>query len=198
MKKSITLMVVMLTFLALMIPLASVSASDVETVGYNRTVTLYTPEVNTNVTVVVPIMIGNYTDNNFMFTVIDESGVADDYLLNITIDVNGTLYTESVAVTSVADNTTVAYVNYTALTLPLNINGTSNITIDLVFDGNYTVADTWYGDIDIVNEQEYTMSVILMSLLMNLMYIAIFVSFMMLIIKYLKEAVEPTKGAKKK
>jgi len=194
MKKSITVMVAMM-FLMTLLAVPMVSASTVEGTGQSRTVTLYTPAVDTNVTVVVPTIIQNDTANSFVFTVIDESGGTDDYLLNVSININGTYYNESASVSSVADDNVTAYVNYTADTLP--INASANITIELVFDTNYTQADVWYGEIETVDATRYSMRVTLMNTMIELIGVAILIMFIMVIFNYLKGAVEPSKGKKK-
>ena len=193
MKKILTTVVALFILVAFSFPL--VSASSVEGTGQDRTVLFATPEGDANFTVGVPAILNNETLNSFTF-VVNETGGADDYLLNVSIGSNGTWYTQSVAVTSVDMDNVTAYVNYSALTLPLNAS--ANITIEVVFDTNYTVVDTWYGEVRIVDANDYSMSVTLISMIINLMTLFVMVSFVMLIFRYLKEAVKPTKGKGKK
>ena len=195
MKKSFTILVALFVLVALATPL--VSASTLEGTGQSRIVTLYTPAVDTNVTVTVPAILNNETANSFVFSVIDESSGTDDYLLNVSININGTWYNDSVAVSSVADENVTAYINYTADALPLNAS--ANITIELVFDTNYTSADIWWGEIETVDANDYTMRVTIIEMLVNLVTLFILVSFVMIIIKFLQDAVSgKPKGKKKK
>lgn len=196
MNKPITIMVALFVLMALAIP-TCVSASSVEGYGLSRTVTLYNNESvmdSTNVSVIVPTALNNETINSFAFSVIDVANVTDDYILNISINSNGTFYNETVSVTSVQLDTVVAYINYSALSLPLN--DTANITIELVFDTNYTSADIWYGEIAIVDAQEFGM-VNMTDMIMNLMSVMITILFVVLIIKFLKGAVNPESKKKK-
>lgn len=196
MNKPITIMVALFVLMALAIP-TCVSASSVEGYGLSRTVTLYNNESvidSTNVSVIVPTALNNETINSFAFSVIDVANVTDDYILNISINSNGTFYNETVSVTSVQLDTVVAYINYSALSLPLN--NTANITIELIFDTNYTSADIWYGEIAIVDAQEFGM-VNMTDMIMNLMSVMITILFVVLIIKFLKGAVNPESKKKK-
>lgn len=196
MRKPITIMVALFVLMALAIP-TCVSASDVEGYGLGRTVTLYNNESvidSTNFSVVVPTALNNETINSFVFSVIDISNTTDDFIISISIDSNGTWYNETVSITSIQLDTVTANINYSAFALPLN--DTANITIELVFDTNYTSADIWWGEIAIVDAQEFGM-VNMTDMIMNLITVMITILFIVLIVKFLKDAVDPSKKKKK-
>ena len=195
MKKPITIMVALFVLMALAIP-SMVSASTEEGYGLSRTVTFNPPvPVNTSVSVVVPTALNNESINSFVFSVTDvDNATIDAFILNVSINSNGTFYNETVSVTSVLQETVLAYINYSALSLPLN--DTANITVELVYDDNYTSADIWYGEIAIVDAQEFGM-VNMTDMIMNLMSVMITILFVVLIIKFLKGAVNPEAKKKK-
>lgn len=200
MKKGMTIMVAMFFLFALATPMV-VSASTEDGIGQNRTVTLVSDaNVDGNITDVVigvPVLYQNDTNTSFMLTAQPHPSTnisVDDYLLNISINNNGTWYNESVAFSSLADENVTAYINYTADTFILN--ETCNITIQLVYDTNYTVADEWWGEVGFVDANDYAMRVTMMELLVSVMSLFILVWFVMTIFKYLKNAVEPSKKKK--
>ena len=167
MKKTIPLLMSAILILMLVAaPLAA--ASSMTGTGQNRTVTLNDPFINTNVTVVVPSSLDNSSANSFAFLVIDESSTSVDYTFNVTIwDNNVTWYNGTVDVTSVADDNVTGYVNFTALALAPVAD--ANITITMLFTGNWTEADVWYGTVNVLSESDYMLGVYLMQALISLL-----------------------------
>jgi len=171
------LMLTALMVLALASPL--VIASSETGANQNRVVTLtdqYAGEA-TNATVTVPNILSNASANSFAFVILDESAGTDDYTFNITIwDNNATWYNGSVDITTIVDDNVTGYVNFTADTFALVNN--ANITVTMIYTGNYSVADVWYGEVDIISENTYAMRVTVTGIIMSVMGLAIMLMFM--------------------
>lgn len=186
--KFMPMLVVMLVMLAFATPL--VAASEETGTGQSRLVTLSTPEADANVTVTVPAKWNNETANSLVFTV-EENGGADDYLINVSINNNGSYTNKSISVTSVDGQNVTAYANYTAGELGEFYDG--NCSIELVFDTNYTAVDDWYGEIDLLSADEYTISVTTTQLMVAVLSMGIALLFVVKVLGSLSETAKEEK-----
>jgi len=196
MRKYISTMVAMFLISAFVFALPLASASTEVGTGLTRTVTFSDPYQVTNTTVVVPTAIDNESALSYTFNIVDESNTTLNYTYVVTIMSNGTYYNGTVDIVSIANGSAVGYVNYSALTLPLN--STANITIEMLWTDNSTSADIWYGTVDIMDTQSYTIGVVLISMIMNLVTLVIMVTFIVFIVKMLTGAVSGTTKKKGK
>lgn len=175
-KKFISLMLIGLLVVAFATPL--VSASSETGSGSSRTVTFNDSFVNTNTTVVVPSVLNNETANSFAFLVVEESGAwGSNYTFNITIyDNNVTWYNGTVDVDAVPNGNATGYINFSANTFAL-VND-ANITITMQWQ-NFTSSndDVWYGEVDIVDAQTYTLRVTTVELLVTILGFGLVILF---------------------
>jgi len=171
-----------------------VSASSVAGTGQNRTVTMNDPYIFANVTVVVPAALDNSTADSFAFLVADESGTSVNYTFNVTVyDNNVTWYNGTVDIISIADDNVTDYVNFTALTFAAVDD--ANISIVMLFTDNWTQADMWYGEIDILTNSDYTLTVYLIQIMTSLLGTLVVV---VMIVKLTKSFDKQTKKTGKK
>ena len=178
--KSKSIFVLMLTAL-MVVAIASplVTASSESGANQNREVTLTDQYVGEDTTaiVTVPNVWSNASANSLAFVFLDGSVGTDTYTINVTIwDNNATWYNETLAITTVVDDNVTGYVNFTANTFAL-VND-ANITITMLYTGNYSVADVWYGEVDIISENDYAMRVTTVGVIMSVMGLAIMLIFM--------------------
>jgi len=156
-----------------------VTASSESGANQNREVTLTDQYVGEDTTaiVTVPNVWSNASANSLAFVFLDGSVGTDTYTINVTIwDNNATWYNETLAITTVVDDNVTGYVNFTANTFAL-VND-ANITITMLYTGNYSVADVWYGEVDIISENDYAMRVTTVGVIMSVMGLAIMLIFM--------------------
>ena len=190
-KKVVPIIVSMFLVCAFAFPLAS--ASTVDGSGPERTVTLYDPYEYVNTTVVVPTVLSNETNTSFAFVVHAEAGTSGaSYTFNVSI--NGT-WNGTVDIVAVADSNVTGYVNYTANTFDIVDNANITITGQFTGAGNWTEVDTWYGEVDIVDNQNYMLRVTLVQMIASMLVVVIIVS---LVSKVIGSLSETTKGGKKK
>jgi hypothetical protein len=176
MNKFLSYALAILVVVAFATPL--VSASSETGSGTNRTVTFNDSFVDTNTTVVVPTILNNATDNSFAFVVSDESGVwGSNYAFNITIyDNNVTWYNGTVNIVGTPSENTTGYINFTANTFDL-VND-ANITITMQWS-NWTATndDVWWGTVDIVDANTYTISVVTVDLMVSVLGMGMLILF---------------------
>lgn len=195
MKKTIPLLMSVILGLMLMVA-PMVAASSSTGTGQNRTVTMNDPYINTNVTVVVPNALDNSTADSYAFLVVDESGTSVDYTFNVTIwDNNVTWYNSTVDVSSVSDDNVTGYVNFTADTFAVVAD--ANITITMLFTTNWTQADVWYGEVDIMSHDTYALGVELVQILISLLGTVIIVILISKVLSGTFMGKAKTKGKKK-
>lgn len=190
MKKVIPVLVAVFILIATLsvVPFASASSSSGS--GQSRVVTFSDPFQNTNMTVTVPNTMNNETNNSFAYLVMDESTSSVNYTFNMTF--NGT-NAGTVDIVSVSDDNITGYINYTADAIPLTED--SNVTITMLFTDNWTQADVWYGETDVVDASRYSMRITLIEMIVALMSVAIIVLLFSAISGSIGKA---TKGKKKK
>lgn len=176
-KSTFAVLLTVLMVVALATPL--VTASTESGVNQNREVTFtdqYVAEF-TNATVTVPNIWSNASANSFAFVILDESAGTDDYTFNITVwDNNVTWYNGTVDVTTIVDSNVTGYMNFTADTFALVNN--ANITITMLYTGNWSQADVWYGEVDIISENSYNIKVVMTGIIISVMGLAIILMFM--------------------
>ncbi len=174
MKRAIPLMMAALLLLSLVVPYAA--ASTVEGTGTTRTVTLSNPWEFANTTVVVPTVNNLEANLSFAFTVMDESTSAIDYTFNVSILNNGTWYNDTVDITSVADDNVTGYINFTADTFI--VEAADNITITQQNTTGWEQLDVWYGEVEFVTAQSYTLRVIMTNLVIGFLAVIILIIFL--------------------
>ena len=179
MKHNSTFAVILTVLMAVAMATPLVTASTESGVNQNREITFtdqYVAEF-TNATVTVPNIWSNASANSFAFVVLDESAGTDDYTFNITVwDNNVTWYNETVDLTTVVDSNVTGYVNFTADTFALVNN--ANITITMLYTGNWSQADVWYGEVDIVSANDFAIRVTTTGIILSVMGLVIILVMM--------------------
>lgn len=192
MKKFISFMLIGLFVLALATPFAMASSETGS--GSSRTVTFHDSFVDCNTTVIVPTVLNNETNNSFAFTVIEESGSwGCNYTFNITIyDNNATWYNGTVDIDGVPNDNTTGYINFTAGTF--EVVNDANITITMQWQ-NWTATndDVWYGEVDIVDQDTYTIRVVTVELMVSVLAFGLVIVFIAKILGSMKDMGKTTK-----
>ena len=186
----VTCLMAMFLIVGMATPLA-LASSEAGT-GQDRVVTFNDPYIYTNTTVTVPSILNNETANSFTFVVVDESSSSVNYTFNMTI--NGTNL-GTVDIISVSDDNATGYINYTADAIPILAD--ANVTITMLYTDNYTQADVWYGTVDVVDADTYSISVTTVDLLMQVLAVGLVLLSVVKVLGSVKMD-EKGKGKKKK